>query len=65
MLPQTVIQTAASELKLLLAQSELCEDVMLVTVGPWALRALARVTGQWERVFYRIRQLANQMKCSD
>lgn len=54
-----------SEPKLLLAQSELCEDVMLVALGPWALPALVRVAGQWERVFCVIRQLANQMKCSD
>lgn len=60
-----VIQSAASEPKLLLAQSELCEDVMLVALGPWALPALVRVAGQWERVFCVIRQLANQMKCSD
>lgn len=65
MLPHTVIQTAASEPKLLLAQLELCEDVMLVAVGPWALHALVRVTAQWECAFYIIRQLANQMKCSD
>lgn len=64
-LPHRVIQTAASEPKLLLAQSELCEDVMLVAVGPWALGALVRVTGQWECVFHIIRHLANQMKCSD
>lgn len=60
-----MIQSAASEPKLLLAQSELCEDVMLVALGPWALHALVRVAGQWERVFCVIRQLANQMKCSD
>lgn len=65
MLPHAVIQTAASEPKLLLAQSEWCEDVMLVAVGPWTLHALVRGTSQWERVFYIIRQLANQMKCGD